>query len=132
MLKIEIDGIEETAEYLDEVAERSNSVFGENNMSYFSDIFLDTIKDSFKNRRSPEGVEWEGSADLRESGRLYKDVTSPSAVSINGNSFSFKSSVEYAGIHQYGSDSIRARPFVPEELSDDMIEAIGEYIIEGA
>lgn len=114
----------------------------------WNDILAGDLGEGFLSSESPDGSAWavlknprppghnQGDRPLIDTGALMQSVVSNGAGHIEivtQDSTTFGTSVEYAGVHQYGrkDGTIPARPFIgiPDRTLDTAMLMLGEHII---
>jgi len=114
----------------------------------WNDILAGDLSQSFLKSETPDGGAWaplknprpkghnQGTRPLIDSGALMQSVVSDGQGHIEivtESATTFGTSVEYAGVHQFGrkDGSIPARPFIgiPDKSLDTAMQMLGEHII---
>ncbi|QDT41063.1 Phage virion morphogenesis family protein [Gimesia alba] len=117
-------------------------------LAEWSDILAGDLSQSFLNSETPDGEGWEplkrrrpkghnqGERPLIDIGALMQSVVSDGQGHIEiitADSMTFGTSVEYAGVHQFGrkDGTVPARPFIgiPDKTFNTAMQMLSEHVI---
>ena len=115
-------------------------------MAEVANLLQQTTEESFENQTSPDGTPWadldpktkksKKGKPLYESGRMQESLSVFSTASSAGAGFNAKAKngFPYPAVHQFGSEHVPARPFLPidqdGDISGDLREGILDLAVE--
>lgn len=144
-IKIDIEGIDDTVDYLDGVKKRMKDyrpVWPSVNKSlktYMIENFTaQGLPSGGWKPLAPEYASWKqtrfpGSPLLVQNGNLFQKVASGPKLDGGHRVAHFSFTGKIARFHQYGTSKMPARPilFTPEIWADEVQDAISNYIMDG-
>ena len=111
-------------------------------MAEVANLLQQTTEESFDNQASPDGTPWadldpktekrKKGKPLYESGRMQESLSVFSTATSAGLGFNAKAQngYPYPAVHQFGSEHVPARPFLPIDDDGDIADDLKESILE--